>query len=395
MRTKKIKQLTRLGDLEMKAQTEPTAHGRANNMQDAPQVLLPLVGQCRRGAYTPLREVYNMSVPVIGTDRKPLMPTTASRARRWIKNKEAVPFFKRGIFCVRLIREPSAQGLQQIAIGIDPGSKKEGLTVKSAAHTYLNIQADAVQHVKKAIEVRRMLRRTRRSRKAPCRKSRINRKNRYCSRLSPSTKARWQWKLRIVEQLANIFPITDFVVEDIKATSGTDRQQNKSFSPLEIGKNWFYNKLTFVGNVHLKQGWETAALREMAGLYKTKSKLDEIFEAHCVDSWVLANWLFGGHSKPDNIKVLYITPIRFHRRQLHVLQPAKGGCRKRHGGTRSIGFKRGSLVAHPKYGVVYIGGTTTRRISLHSIVNGKRLCKDAKPSDLKFKTYNSWMAHNV
>ena len=50
-----------------------------------------------------------MSVPVVDRDRKPLMPTTASRARRWIKSGEATPFFRRGIFCVRLNREPSAE----------------------------------------------------------------------------------------------------------------------------------------------------------------------------------------------------------------------------------------------------------------------------------------------
>jgi len=366
----------------MKAQTEPTVRGRTNNMQDAPQVLLPLVGQCRRGAYTPSREVYNMSVPVIGTDRKPLMPTTASRARCWIKNNEAVPFFKRGIFCVKLIREPSANEKQKIAVGIDPGSKKEGFTVKSTAHTYLNIQADAIQHVGKTVEIRRNMRRNRRYRKTPYRQNRMNRAH---GALPPSTKSRWQWKLRIIEQLAKIFPITDFVVEDIKTKIGS-----KLFSPLQIGKDWFYTQLKLFGSVHLKQGWETAELRNKFGLRKTTDKLASVFEAHCVDSWVLANSFTGYHMYPDNTRMIYITPIILHRRQLHMRQPSKGGIRKSYGGTRSIDFKRGSLVSHYKYGLSYIGGTRVGRISLHSLIDGRRICCNAKPSDLQFKAYNIW-----
>ncbi len=83
-----------------------------------------------------------MFVPVVDANQKPLMPTTAARARKWIKLGKATPFFKKGVFCVRLNAEPSDQKTQSIAVGIDPGSKKEGFTVKSKAHTYLNVQVD-------------------------------------------------------------------------------------------------------------------------------------------------------------------------------------------------------------------------------------------------------------
>jgi hypothetical protein len=78
------------------------------------------------------------------------------------------------------------------------------------------------------------------------------------------------------------------------------------------------------------------------------------------------------------------------RRQLHVMVSSKGGKRKLYGGTRSMGFKRGSLVKHSKYGLVYIGGASNGRISLHSIKDGKRLYKNAKKEDIKFKSYNFW-----
>jgi len=92
-----------------------------------------------------------MFVPVVDQDNQPLMPTKPSRARWWIKEGKATPFWKRGVFCVRLNKEPSERAMQPIAVGIDPGSKKEGFTVKSEAHTYLNIQADAVTWVKDVV----------------------------------------------------------------------------------------------------------------------------------------------------------------------------------------------------------------------------------------------------
>ena len=328
-----------------------------------------------------------MFVPVVDQSQKPLMPTTPSRARRWIKERKATPFWKRGVFCVRLNGEPSASRTQPIAVGIDPGSKREGLTVKSEAHTYLNIQTEAVTWVKDHLETRRNMRRARRYRKTPCR---ANRQNRARGGIPPSTMARWQWKLRICWWLAKMFPISHFVVEDIKAVTKGKRRWDVSFSPLEVGKRWFFLELEKIAPVETKQGYETKELRDAASLNKTKNKLAEVFEAHCVDSWVLANWYTGGHAQPDNTRLLYIIPLRFHRRQLHRLQPEAGGIRKPYGGTRSLGFTRGSLVKHVKLGLVYIGGFMKNRISLHAVTTGKRLTQQAKPADCTFLTFNSW-----
>ncbi len=202
-----------------------------------------------------------MFVPVVDKNGSPLMPTTPSRARRWIKSRKATPFWKRGIFCVRLNQE---------------------------------------------------------------------------------------------------------------------------------GKNWFYQELKDLGRVETRSGWETKQLRDALGLEKSKKKQAEIFESHCVDSWVLANSVTGGHRWPDNRRLLCITPLRFHRRQLHRLEPDKGGIRRLYGSTRSLGLKRGSLVKHPRWGASYVGGTSNKRISLHSSKDGKRLCQNAKPTECKFLTFNSW-----
>lgn len=330
-----------------------------------------------------------MFVPVVDSQNQPLMPTIPSRARRWIKSGKATPFWATGVWCVRLNVEPSKRETQSIAVGIDPGSKKEAFTVKSEAHTYLNLQADAVTWVKEHVETRRMMRRGRRSRKTPYRKMRSNRQI-NAVKLPPSTRARWGWKLRLCRWLARYYPIETFVVEDVQAVTRKGKSRwNRSFSPLEVGKQWFYAELGKIGQVKTLQGWETKTERDKLGLKKSKQKLSDSFDVHCVDSWVLANWWVGGHTKVDNPTMLYIVPLRFHRRQLHRLQPEKDGIRKPYGGTLSMGLKRGSWVKHRKYGVCYVGGTTGGTISLHSLQTGMRITK-VKPNTVQFLVRSSW-----
>jgi len=340
-----------------------------------------------------------MFVPVVDQNNRPLMPTTPSRAKRWIKSGKATPFFKNGVFCVRLNQEPSNRNTQPIAVGVDPGSKREGFTVKSKAHTYLNIQTHAIDWVKDHVEVRRNMRRARRFRNTPCRQ---NRKNRLVNKqkLPPSTKARWQWKLRICKWLVLMFPVSTFVVEDIKAkTYKGGKKWNAMFSPLEVGKKWFYSKLKKLANLETRTGNDTYSMRQTLGLKKSNNKLSNKFEAHCVDSWVLANWFVSGHIKPENTALVEVIPLLIYRRQLHRLQHSAGHIRSRYGGTISVGFKRGSVVKHSKLGFCYVGGwqesptkkdPNRKTISLHCLNTGKRLTQNALPTECKFRAYSSW-----
>jgi len=315
------------------------------------------------------------------------MPCHPARARELVRSKRAIRRFNRGIFYIKLLdREDGVT--QPVVVGIDPGSKKEGFTVKSASHTYINIQADAVTWVKLAVKIRREMRCRRRCRKTPYRACRTNRS---VGGISPSTKARWQWKLRICTWLARMFPITHFVVEDTRALPRPGaRKWNSAFSPLARGKTWFYQKLEELAPLSTLRGYETKELRDTLGLVKSSSKLSEVFSSHCVDSWVLANWRVGGHITPDSTRLLCITPIQFHRRQLHALQPSKGGTRRPYGGTRSLGLKRGEMVKHPVHGVTYVGGVRGKWVSLHRMSDGERVSRTSKPSDCKRLAYASW-----
>ena len=319
-------------------------------------------------------------VPVVDQEHRPLMPTTPSRARRWIRSGKATQFWKGGGFCVRLNREPSARERQPIAMGVDPGSKREGIVVASAVHTYLNIQAEARTGVKEAEKDSTRMRRTRRGRKTPCRKSRQNRKSSQ-KKLPPSTRARWHWKLRLATLLCQLFPVDAFVVEDIKARTTGKKRWDQSFSPLEVGKAWFYEELGKLAAVQIKQGYATKDLREQLGLKKTGKKLAEVWEAHCIDALILAHSAVGGRETPDNRRLVCIAPLNWHHRQLHRFEPEKKDRRKPYGGTLSQGIKRGTLVRHPRWGKAYVGGTMDGHLSLHDLQTGKRLTQSAKVTD--------------
>jgi hypothetical protein len=326
-------------------------------------------------------------LPVLSATGQRLMPCHAARARQLIRQGKAVKRHDRGIVYLVLTQRTSGD-TQPVAVGIDPGSKKEAYTIQSEQHTFLHIQADAITWVKDAVETRKNMRRVRRYRKTPCR---ANRQNRARGSIPPSTRARWGWKVRLVRLLARYYPLTKIVIEDIAAgTKEGKRRWNASFSPLQVGKQWCYTELEQIAEVVPVPAHYTKGLRDQAGLVKSRDKVSDTWNAHGVDSYVLASYAVNGPSTPEQQTILYVVPLQFHRRQLHRLQPATGGIRAPYGGTMSCGLKRGSWVRHPKYGVAYVGGTMNGRVSLHAMQTGKRLTQGAKVEDCRVLCTASW-----
>ena len=326
-------------------------------------------------------------IPVVSKDGTPLMPCTSTKARKLLElGKARKQWSKLGIFHIQLHFNPTNPTTQPLAIGVDSGSKFEGFSVVGTKDTVLNIMSEAVTWVSKAVKQRNQMRRGRRyrnTRRRPCRgNNRLHRGGFF----PPSTKARWDAKLRIIKHLKTILPVKTIVVEDIKAWARKgQRRWNRNFSPLEVGKKYFYRELRKMGLVAiLKTGIETQALRERFDLKKIVNKSKPIFESHCVDAWVLAASETDA-SHPTAKAIYYAIPLRWHRRQLHRLE-AKGGVRRRYGGTLSLGLKKGTLVKHGKFGLCYVGGNRTSRLSLHSLSTGRRLTRDAKREDFKILT---------
>jgi hypothetical protein len=330
-------------------------------------------------------------VPVLDSNNQPLMPCRPARAKELMRKEDAKPYYQKGIFCIKLLREPSGRVCQPIALGIDPGSKREGYTAITEKAVVLNITTNTPDWVKEHIETRRNLRRSRRQRKTPYRACRENRATlRKSDRIPPSTKARWDAKLRIIKLLMRILPITAVNVENIAATTKEGKTKwNSSFSPLEVGKAWFYSEIKKLAvQLITTEGFDTAKHRATRGFDKSRDKLDYIWEAHNVDSHSLAEIALNTMVLPD--KGLW--KIQFHqqhRRQIQKQNPAKGNIRKLYGTTISLGLPRCS-VARYKGKLIYIGGTSKGRISIHSIISGYRLSQNAKKEDIMLLHTASW-----
>lgn len=338
-------------------------------------------------------------VPVIGQDKKPLMPTKSSRARRWIKEGKAVGKWSDvGIYYVQLIK-PTGEEIQPVVVGVDPGKSYAGIGVQSAKFTLARFHLILpFGRVKQRMEQRRMLRRSRRSR-------RINRKvpfkirnhrqvrfnNRKQSKVPPSIKASRQLELRVVRELSKIFPLTaigyERVMADVDRTKRKTASSGKGFSPVMNGQLWAIAQMETIAPVFVREGWQkdgngTSQIRKQLGLVKDQENKSEAKpETHAVDGVALACGYFVQYSRhitsntqgylwkgevnvTDSPFKLITRPgavkrgkeYGFFRRQLHFEVPDKSGIRKRKGGTITpFGFRVGDLVKASKSQEIFVG----------------------------------------
>jgi hypothetical protein len=327
------------------------------------------------------------------------MPCHPAKARRLLaQGKARVRWNKLGLSYIQLAweQEPDPQPL---AIGIDPGSQFEGYSVVGTKDTVLNLMAEAPTHVKEAVKVRRTLRRARRARRCRRRPARVTNRKFGHKCIPPSTRARWEAKARVVAHLQRILPLSTVVVEDVQAPTrrGKGGMWNAHFAPVQVGKDHLYRLLGAMGlTLRTYEGWQTKDLRERYGLKKSKIKRCRSFESHAVDAWLLAASATGA-SEPTCRRLWYVVTIRLHRRQLHRQQCAPGGVRHPYGGTRALGFKRGTLVWHPRYGLASVGGCDRRKgtLSLHAYRTNKRLTQKAKGTTLVRLTWTPYRTYLV
>lgn len=356
-------------------------------------------------------------VPVISPEGKPLMPTKASRARKWVRDGKAVGKFNDlGIYYVQLLAEPSEYNLQPIVVGVDPGKLYSGIGVQSKRHTlwtgHLELPFKAV---KKRMENRRMLRRSRRGR-------RINRKvpfalrahrqkrfsNRRGKKVPPSIKANRQLEQRVIKELFAIFPISKIVYEYVKAdvdlTSGRKRARSgRGFSAVMVGQKWAIEQLEKLAPVETRFGYQTAQLRGYLGLGKAKDKSERSANSHAVDGIALAcsgfiryvptitnmgkgqNW--EGEVTATKAPFKVVKRPRICKRQLHYTAPEIGGVRGKYGGsTLESNLRKGDLVRISK-GLGFVSGKTRNQISI-SDFNWKRIHRIAE-SRVKFIKRNN------
>lgn len=319
-------------------------------------------------------------VPVLAPDGTPLMPTTPSRCRRWLRDGKAkVVHNNLNIFCIQLVTEPSTRNTQDVVVGIDPGKAFSGVAVVSSKFTlFMAHLILPFKSVTAKMTDRRCLRRARRGR-------RINRKlsynkrshrqkrfdNRTSKKLPPSIRANKQLELRLVKELLKIFPVSQIRYEVIKAR--TENGKGKGFSPAIVGQKIMLEWLEQLRFTTTQEGWQTSILRQQLGLAKDKTdKSAQKPETHAHDGIALAASHFmsferfhttntKGHHWVGQVTVTsapfrVISRPNLYRRQLHFENTEKGGTRKRKGGTVTpFGLRSGDKVRASKAGVVYVG----------------------------------------
>jgi hypothetical protein len=339
------------------------------------------------------------------------MPTKRTRAEKWVEQGRA-QWVKTDlrIKAVRLLTEPSSRNTQPIAVGVDPGKLYSGIGVQSAKATLFQAHLELpYPKVREKMDNRRMLRRSRRSRRinrdVPF-KLRNHREKRFDNRrqkkVPPSIKANRDLECRVVKELSKLFPIAAIGYEKVRAdvdlTSGRKgARSGKGFSPVMVGQTYGIEQMSQIAPVYTRYGWQkdgngTSQIRSALGLTKSKNKSEQTPQTHAVDGIALACGYFvqyrffqqgrsHGHIWKGEVKItsasfVVIKRPPISRRQLHLMIPSKNGLRRKYGGTVTRhGFRKGDLVVAEMAGrmsVGYVSGDTARQVSV-SDFNWKRI----------------------
>lgn len=316
-----------------------------------------------------------MRVPVVSKGGEALMPTTPARCRKMLEDGVAEKkWTKEGVFYIQMFIEVGDEK-QEMALGIDPGSKYDGYCISGTEEVALMGMAVLPSGVHKRMETRRMLRRNRRYRKCRRREARFDNRKKKGGWIAPSQLAKVQLRTRLMERLCGIFPITDIVIEDVKFNHAKWRN-GAQFSTVEIGKMKVYDRAKELADFWKCEGWETAESRKAHSISKCEEKGRLAPDSHANDAWAMVCWLYGW--KPENgVREFYIW--RRHecsKRQLHLQNPGRGSRRRKYGGTthKDSALRKGDIIVYRKETIGYVGGWTSggKVVSLVG-ADGKRI----------------------
>jgi 5-methylcytosine-specific restriction endonuclease McrA len=169
---------------------------------------------------------------VLDKHQKPLMPCSEKRARLLMERGRAV-VHRMEPFTIRLKDRTLAQSeTEPLRLKLDPGSKTTGMAVMSESGRVVFLgEVVHKKGIKMALESRRALRRTRRSRKTRYRKPRFLNRTRAKGWLPPSLEARVNQTLNAAAKLRNLLPIAAISTEHVKFD--TQLMENPEISGVE------------------------------------------------------------------------------------------------------------------------------------------------------------------
>jgi len=320
-------------------------------------------------------------VPVQSKSGRPLMPCKPAKARKLLKSGKAEKRWSRlGIFYIQLAFEPKSPNQNQlVCLGLDPGSMFEGVAVTTKKQALTAGMTELPRGITRKIKQRRRLRHFRRYRKCRRRPCRFSNRRRREAWIAPSQKAKVDFRLKIVAELAKLYPVTDYAVEDVRFDHYRKRW-GKHFSTVEIGKTQTYATLENRGKLHLFAGVETADLRKRLGLKKVSDKGRRCFGSHAADALAIA--VNVADTEKRTIPPFHVwRRYQNHRRKLHKVQ-FKRGKRCREGGSSSLPpFKKNDVVMY-RGRLARVGGFMSGKLSLHRFdSDNKRFKQNADPTE--------------
>ncbi len=198
--------------------------------------LLPssLLGGCFLQFEISLPYFSQLGNALLDTHNQPLNPVHPGRARILLSSGKAA-VVKRYPFTIILITVVEHPVLEPLRLKIDPGSKTTGLALVNDATGEVVFAAELVhrgEQIKKALDGRRAVRRSRRNRTTRYRKPRCaNRRNKKKGWLPPSLESRISNVLTWVKRLMRLCPISALSQELVKFD--LQRMENPEISGVE------------------------------------------------------------------------------------------------------------------------------------------------------------------
>jgi hypothetical protein len=324
------------------------------------------------------------------------MPCSPAKARKLLTNGGAVrKWTKTGVFYIQLTTT-TGKHTQPLVLGYDPGAKYDGFCVTSEKQMQTSGMLVVDNRIAKKMEQRRNMRRARRYRKTRRRPARFDNRKKPEGWLPPSIKAKVDMRIQFLKHLLAIYPISTAIVEDVKIDGNKLKGQKgrQYWTWAMAGKTKLYKWLRERTELTLSEPSDTAQARAEAGLEKISDKKAHVFESQAVDGLALCLLVIATKDTSVTGFSVWRRP-EIPRRQLHRLEPKKGGIRSPYGGSMALGFKKNTVVEYK--GQLYrTGGTTKGRLSLHSCdYKNRRVTQNAKPEQCKKQFVQTWFQEKV
>lgn len=303
---------------------------------------------------------------VLSYSGEPLTPCKPQKAKKLLVGGVAKAVWNKfGLMGIQMLVE-TREFVPKTILGVDWGTKFEGLSVVSETENNLNVMwlLPSKRTIANKLEERRNLRRARRWRNCRRRECRFNNREKD-NFIAPSQLVIVNSRLKAIKEILKCYPIKKAVIEDVKFNH-RDKKWGKNFSTVEVGKKKVYNYIQKeLGKRGLKlvKGYNTFKLLEKYGIKKDRSdKSKEDFYTHCIDSFIIASEQFKKEQKGfmrrignkiNEEMVVMDDTYRPTRRRLHDSEPKKGGIRERYSTGNFKGIRKGTLC---EFGQI-VGGT--------------------------------------